>query len=354
LSPESPGGRVAGLAGRIVAWQASHGRSELPWQNTRDPYRVWLSEVMLQQTQVSTVLGYFARFLDRFPSVAALAAGSEDEVFGLWSGLGYYSRARNMHRCAQDVVARFGGEFPPSAAELQTLPGIGRSTAAAIAAFCFGERVAILDGNVKRVLTRVLAFDGDLSSAAQERLLWNQATDLLPPAEAPKAIARYTQGLMDLGATVCLPRKPSCMICPVSDLCLARRQGRPEDYPVKTRKLRRTAQSLWMLLAHDAQGRVWLEKRPARGIWAGLYSLPVFESREALLQTLGSRDRAGAHDEPAFVHVLTHKDLHLHPVAVESRGLRPLAEAGGWFAGAEWSGLGLPAPVRKLLGSERG
>jgi len=343
------------ISERLLTWYDVH-RRDLPWRaapgERADPYRVWLSEVMLQQTQVSTVLGYFARFLDRFPSVAALAAGTEDEVFGLWSGLGYYSRARNMHRCAQDVVSRFGGEFPRTAAELQSLPGIGRSTAAAIAAFCFGERVAILDGNVKRVLTRLLAFGGDMSSAAQERLLWNEATDLLPPAEDRQAIARYTQGLMDLGATVCLPRKPSCMICPVSDLCAARKEGAPETYPVKTRKLKRTAQSLWMLLARDAQGRVWLEKRPARGIWAGLYSLPVFESREGLLQTLGSQDRAGARDEPAFVHVLTHKDLHLHPVAVESRGSQPLAETGGWFATAEWQGLGLPAPVRKLLGSE--
>ncbi|MDM0020653.1 A/G-specific adenine glycosylase [Variovorax saccharolyticus] len=348
MSPESSQGRAAGFAERIVAWQRTHGRSELPWQNTRDPYRVWLSEVMLQQTQVSTVLDYFARFLARFPSVADLAAGTEDEVLGLWSGLGYYSRARNMHRCAQEVVARFGGEFPRTAADLQTLPGIGRSTAAAIAAFCFGERVAILDGNVKRVLTRLLAFDGDLSSAAQERLLWNEATGLLPPAEDRLAIAGYTQGLMDLGATVCLPRKPSCMICPVSDLCAGRRQGAPENYPVKTRKLRRTSQSLWMLLARDPQGRVWLEKRPSRGIWAGLYCLPVFESREALMQTLPAGDRADARDEAGFLHVLTHKDLHLHPVAIE-RGIEPLAEAGGWFAVSDWTALGLPAPVRKLL-----
>jgi len=348
LSPESSQGRVPGFAERIVAWQRNHGRSELPWQNTRDPYRVWLSEVMLQQTQVSTVLGYFARFLARFPSVADLAAGTEDEVLGLWSGLGYYSRARNMHRCAQDVVARFGGEFPRTAAQLQTLPGIGRSTAAAIAAFCFGERVAILDGNVKRVLTRLLAFDGDLSSAAQERLLWNEATALLPPAQDRRAIAGYTQGLMDLGATVCLPRKPSCMICPVADLCAGRRQGAPESYPVKTRKLRRTSQSLWMLLARDPQGRVWLEKRPSRGIWARLHCLPVFESREALMQTLPPKDRADARDEAGFLHVLTHKDLHLHPVAIE-RGIEPLAEAGGWFAVGDWTGLGLPAPVRKLL-----
>lgn len=349
MLPESPQGRAPGFAERIVAWQRSHGRSELPWQNTRDPYRVWLSEVMLQQTQVSTVLGYFARFLARFPSVADLAAGTEDEVFGLWSGLGYYSRARNMHRCAQDVVARFGGEFPRTAAELQTLPGIGRSTAAAIAAFCFGERVAILDGNVKRVLSRLLAFDGDLSSAAQERLLWNEATELLPPAEDRGAIAGYTQGLMDLGATVCLARKPSCMICPVSDLCAGRRQGAPENYPVKTRKLRRTSQSLWMLLARDPGGRVWLEKRPSRGIWAGLYCVPIYESREALAATLTARDLASVHDEAAFLHVLTHKDLHLHPVAVERRSTQPLAGTGGWFAADQWTALGLPAPVRKRL-----
>ncbi|MDM0105040.1 A/G-specific adenine glycosylase [Variovorax sp. J22R24] len=337
------------FAARIVAWQQSHGRSELPWQNTQDPYRVWLSEVMLQQTQVTTVLGYFARFLDRFPTVLDLAAGTEDEVFALWSGLGYYSRARNMHRCAQEVVARFGGEFPRTAAELQTLPGIGRSTAAAIAAFCFGERVAILDGNVKRVLTRVLGFDGDLSSTAQERALWNEATELLPPATQRKAIARYTQGQMDLGATVCLPRKPSCIICPVNDLCTARQEGAPEKYPVKTRKLRRSAHSLWMLQARDASGRVWLEKRPSRGIWAGLYCLPIFETRESLLEVLEPDDREIARDDAAFLHVLTHKDLHLHPVSVVCQGERSLGEAGGWFDGDQWPALGLPAPVRKLL-----
>ena len=337
------------FAAQVVAWQRSHGRSQLPWQNTRDPYRVWLSEVMLQQTQVSTVLGYFARFLERFPDVKALAAGTEDEVFGLWSGLGYYSRARNMHRCAQEVVARFGGDFPRTAAELATLPGIGRSTAAAVAAFCFGERVAILDGNVKRVLTRVLGFAGDMSSAAQERALWDLATQLLPPAEQREAIAHYTQGLMDLGATVCLPRKPSCMICPVNRDCVARREGAPERYPVKTRKLKRSAQSLWVLLARDAQGRVWLEKRPAKGIWAGLYCLPVFDSRDDLLAALPAAARDGVHDLSAFTHVLTHKDLHLHPVQL--RGGQPQGEGARWVDAQEWSRLGLPAPMRKLLES---
>ena len=336
------------FAQRIVDWQRSHGRSELPWQNTRDPYRVWLSEVMLQQTQVSTVLGYFARFLERFPSVSALAAGTEDEVFGLWSGLGYYSRARNMHRCAQEVVARFGGEFPRTAAELTTLPGIGRSTAAAIAAFCFGERVAILDGNVKRVLTRVLGFGGDMSSSAQERALWDQATQLLPPAEQKEAIASYTQGVMDLGATVCLPRKPSCMICPVTTTCVGLREGQPERYPVKTRKLKRSAQSLWALVARDAEGRVWLEKRPAKGIWAGLYCLPVFDTREELLAALPPAEQRHTQDLSPFVHVLTHKDLHLHPVLLRSSG-QPQGDAARWVDAQEWSRLGLPAPVRKLL-----
>jgi A/G-specific adenine glycosylase len=336
------------FAERIVEWQRGHGRSELPWQNTQDPYRVWLSEVMLQQTQVSTVLNYFERFLERFPDVAALAAGTEDAVFGLWSGLGYYSRARNMHRCAKEVVSRFGGRFPCTAAELQTLPGIGRSTAAAIAAFCFGERVAILDGNVKRVLTRVLGFEGDLSSSAQERVLWNAATTLLPAATLRRAITGYTQGLMDLGATVCLPRRPSCMICPANDMCTAQREGRPESYPVKTRKLRRSAQSLWLLQARDARGRIWLEKRPSRGIWAGLYCLPVFESRASLLDQLPATERAGVRDGAAFVHVLTHKDLHLHPVAVDCGDELPLA-SGAWFGAEEWSAFGLPAPVRKLL-----
>jgi A/G-specific adenine glycosylase len=336
------------FAARIAGWQATHGRSHLPWQNTRDPYRVWLSEVMLQQTQVVKVLGYFTRFLEKFPTVLTLAAATEDEVFGLWSGLGYYSRARNMHRCAQEVVERFSGAFPHTAAQLQTLPGIGRSTAAAIAAFCFGERVAILDGNVKRVLTRMLAFGDDLSVAANERALWNDATTLLPPADEPAEITRYTQGLMDLGATICLPRKPTCLLCPVSDACAALREGAPERYPVKLRKLRRSSESLWMLRARDSKGRAWLEKRPARGIWAGLYSLPVFESRAALLEALPSSCNT-VQDEVPFVHALTHKDLHLHPVKVEWMGALALSDHGRWFDAHEWTELGLPAPVRKLL-----
>jgi A/G-specific adenine glycosylase len=338
----------AGFAGRVVRWQRSHGRHTLPWQGTRDPYRVWLSEIMLQQTQVAAVLGYYARFLERFPDVAALAAAPLDDVLARWSGLGYYSRARNLHRCAQEVVARFGGRFPERAAELATLPGIGRSTAAAIASFCFGERVAILDGNVKRVLARVLAFDADLASAANERDLWAHAEALLPTRDLQEAMPRYTQGLMDLGATVCLPRNPSCLLCPVQGACTAAQNGRPQDYPVKTRKTKRSAQSLWLLHAQAGGGRVWLQKRPTPGVWAGLYCLPLFDSREALEAVVPQSARRRLHAAQPFVHVLTHKDLHLHPVQAVVPPDWAAAE-GGWFAASEWPALGLPAPVRRLL-----
>lgn len=343
----------AGFAARIVRWQRAHGRSGLPWQDTRDPYHVWLSEIMLQQTQVATVLEYYARFLARFPDVRSLAAAPLDDVMGLWSGLGYYSRARNLHRCALDVVALHGGQFPRTAQQLETLPGIGRSTAAAIASFCFGERVAILDGNVKRVLTRVLGFCGDLAGAAQQKALWAHADDLLPRRLLQETMPAYTQGLMDLGATVCATRNPSCLVCPVNDLCAAHRAGNPHDYPVKTRKLRRSAQSLWLLLARSRSGAMWLEKRPAQGIWAGLYCAPVFETREALGAALPASARERLSDGTPFVHVLTHKDLHLHPVVGELPDHAGIGADGAWFARDQWEGLGLPAPVRKLLISGR-
>jgi A/G-specific adenine glycosylase len=339
----------AGFAGRVMRWQQAHGRSGLPWQDTRDPYRVWLSEIMLQQTQVSRVLEYYPRFLARFPDVRALAEGDLDDVFACWSGLGYYSRARNLHRCAREVMAAHGGEFPRSAPVLETLPGVGRSTAAAIAAFCFGERAAILDGNVKRVLTRLLGFDGDLAVAANERQLWQQAQELLPRRNLPEAMPRYTQGLMDLGATVCLPRNPACLLCPAAELCAARRDGAPERYPVKTRKLKRGAESLWLLHAGTAGGAVWLEKRPPTGIWAGLYCLPVFDSAAALQRALAGHAGAPWREAEPFVHVLTHKDLHLHPVTVQVAREAMAGRPGDWVAPARFRELGLPAPIQRLL-----
>lgn len=314
---------------------------------------------MLQQTQVATVLDYYPRFLARFPSVNELALAAQDEVLALWSGLGYYGRARNLHRCAQDVMGLYGGEFPRSALQLQTLPGIGRSTAAAIASFCFGECVAILDGNVKRVLTRVLGFSADLSESAHEKALWQLATALLPTQDLAVAMPRYTQGLMDLGATVCTSRKPQCLLCPVQALCVGRISGDPEIYPVKTRKLKRSAQALSLLWAQKPDGSVWLEKRPSTGIWGGLYCLPVFDSDEALHVALSDGLNRRLQALPHFVHVLTHKDLHLVPWRVDFEVNQPETDAmvkksgsGAWFSQTVWPSLGLPAPIRKLLAQQ--
>ncbi len=349
---KTPAATSAPFAARLIEWQRTHGRHTLPWQNTRDPYRVWLSEIMLQQTQVVTVLGYYERFLQRFPDVAALAAASLDDVFALWSGLGYYSRARNLHACAQAVVAQHGGRFPDTSAGLTTLPGIGRSTAAAIAAFCFGERVAILDGNVKRVLTRVLAFDGDLAEAKQERALWAKATELLPERD----IERYTQGLMDLGATLCSARSPTCLLCPVREHCAAAAVGTQERYPVKTRKLKRsTREHVWLWLRWRDQ--VWLEQRPATGVWAGLWSLPEFDSTEAF-EAVSAQWPGQGESLPSFTHVLTHLDWRLHPVrwtlpdrhsAARRAQIEFAWPSGRWFGLDEALAAGLPSPLRKLL-----
>ena len=340
----------SGFARRMVDWQRSQGRQHLPWQHTRDAYRVWLSEIMLQQTQVTTVLDYYQRFLQRFPDVLHLARAPEDDVLALWSGLGYYSRARNLHRCAQEVVNRFGGVFPESAEQLVSLPGIGRSTAAAIAAFCFDERVAILDGNVKRVLSRVLGYGGDLAVAAHERELWALADRLLPRQASD--MPAYTQSLMDLGATLCRPRKVQCELCPVRSLCAAHAQAQALAYPVRTRKLKRSSVSLWLLWAVNSQGQVWLHRRPQRGIWAGLYSLPVFDDESGLLASC-PRDLSMHCLEP-FKHVLTHRDLHLHPIRLQMpAGVSPQGE-GRWIDSHEWPQLGLPAPVRSLLEGHRG
>jgi A/G-specific adenine glycosylase len=335
----------------LLAWQKTHGRTGLPWQNTHDPYRVWLSEIMLQQTQVTTVIDYYKRFLKRFPTVIDLAAAPQDDVLALWAGLGYYSRARNLHSCAKAVAELHSGEFPRSAEQLQTLPGIGPSTAAAIASFCFGERVAILDGNVKRVLTRVLGFSEDLAIVKNERALLQLATDLLPKRDLASAMPRYTQAIMDLGATVCTPRQPSCDTCPMAERCVAKAQGRVDAYPVKTKKLKRSSQLLWLLWATRKDGSVLLQKRPVPGVWAGLHCLPLFESVEALEQNLRPKDRTNLRALEPFVHVLTHKDLHLHVMVLDdvSATSSAFAALGEWVT--DWRTVGLPAPVKKLLSS---
>ena len=342
-----------GFAARIVDWQRVHGRHDLPWQGTRDPYRVWLSEIMLQQTQVKAVLGHYARFVARFPDVGALAAAPLGEVLAAWSGLGYYSRARNLHRAAQLVVAEHGGEFPETSDALAQLPGIGRSTAAAIAAFCFGERAAILDGNVKRVLSRVLAFDRDLADPRNERALWDAATALLPAAED---VASYTQGMMDVGATLCRVRSPHCLLCPAQAACAAARSGTQERYPLKSRRVARSRKdTVWLELRWN--DRVFLVEREATGVWAGLWSLPELGSIDELESlTVGWPGER----EPLtpFVHVLTHREWHLQPVrwTFPSRLAADVLATfvarwpmGRWLAPDAALALGVPAPLRKRL-----
>ena len=341
------------FATRLIEWQRAHGRHDLPWQGTRDPYRIWLSEVMLQQTQVATVIPYYLRFVARFPDVGSLAAADVDEVMRLWSGLGYYSRARNLHRCAREVADAHGGAFPGSAAELARLPGIGRSTAAAIAAFAFGERAAILDGNVRRVLCRYFGVAGWPGERAVEAELWRIAERELPPSD----VGTYTQAQMDLGATVCTRAKPRCAECPLREGCNALATGRtatlPAPRPRAPRPLRETA---LMVLRRGAE--VLLEKRPPAGIWGGLWSLPELDpglaagAADEALRRYGARVRAA---EPLAVltHEFTHFTLRAQPLLLEVESLRGgAAEAGTvWLPLDEAPDAALPAPVRRLLAS---
>jgi A/G-specific adenine glycosylase len=355
------------FATTIADWQSRHGRHDLPWQNTRDPYRIWLSEIMLQQTQVATVIPYYHRFLERFPDLAALAAAEEDDVMPYWAGLGYYARARNLHRCARAIVRDWGGRFPPSAAEIATLPGIGRSTAAAIAAFAYNEPSPIMDGNVKRVFTRHFGIAGDPSRREVELRLWELADQQVrgalevrggPGAGAQAGtssgafdMAAYTQGLMDLGATLCVRANPRCAHCPVNTTCIAMREGRQGELPTpKARKTGAERQTGMLVLCHD--GHILLQRRPSPGIWGGLWSLPEFASGTAAQEAcriLGAEPASIARLAP-FAHTFTHFRLHVEPWFVEL-STRMAVEDGGWrwLARAESAAAALPAPVRKLL-----
>jgi A/G-specific adenine glycosylase len=353
----------AAFAPRLIAWQRAHGRRDLPWQNTRDAYRIWLSEIMLQQTQVSTVVPYYTRFLERYPDVAALAAAPLDDVMALWAGLGYYSRARNLHRCAQEVVARHGGVFPSAPEALAELPGIGRSTAAAIASFAFGARAAILDGNVKRVLARVFGIDGFPGDKQVEREMWVLAEALLPPAALPADVTAYTQGLMDLGATLCVRGKPDCAQCPFAGDCVAKATGRQRELPAARPKKAQPVRSTWMLVLRDGDS-VLLEKRPPTGIWGGLWCLPQAAGAAELAAQAQMLGGGGLTPLAAFSHTFTHFKLDIEAcmAEVDARAARRSGEGGvvardgntAWVPLAALDDYGVPAPVRKLLDTLRG
>jgi A/G-specific adenine glycosylase len=332
------------FAEKLIAWQRRHGRRSLPWQGTRDPYRVWLSEVMLQQTQVSAVIPYYERFLRRFPTVEALAAASEDEVLQLWSGLGYYARGRNLHAAAKTVSQL--GSFPRTAAEIELLPGIGKSTAAAIAAFAFGERAAILDGNVKRVLARYFGIAGWPGEKAVESALWEHANRLLPKDD----IETYTQALMDLGATVCV-RTPKCEACPVNRGCVARKEGKTSEIPApRPRKALPQKAVTWLLLLD--RGQILLEKRPAPGIWGGLWSFPEAPAkdveshcRRVLACEVNSKEALDTVE-----HGFTHFRLRIQPLLCQVTRRRNLGQPGLlWVDVDDVRAAAIPTPVRTIV-----
>jgi len=339
---------MSDFAKRLIRWQKQHGRHDLPWQGA-DAYRVWLSEIMLQQTQVATVIPYYLRFVGRFPDVAALAAASEDDVLAHWSGLGYYSRARNLHRAAELIMQQHGGEFPRHLDDILALPGIGRSTAAAIGVFAFRQRQAILDGNVKRVLARYFAIKGFAGEKKIETMLWSKAESLLPV----RNLVGYTQGLMDLGATVCTRSKPQCESCPVHMDCAAYRKGLVAQIPApRPRKALPEKQAIFLLLMHGND--ILLEKRPGSGIWGGMWCLPQLdglpEENDNHIQGYGL-DTAKVISLPAFAHTFTHFRLYITPLLWQVKRSPKGAQNPGkiWMNREEAIHAAIPAPVRKLL-----
>ena len=339
---------MPGFARRIVDWQRTHGRHGLPWQRTRDAYRIWVAEIMLQQTQVATVIPYYERFLAAFPDVRALARADEDAVLAQWSGLGYYRRARHMHAAARVVADRCGGAFPRDSDTLATLPGIGPSTAAAIAAFASGERGAILDGNVKRVLARHRGIDGDPASPAVESVLWALARRLVPRED----IEAYTQGMMDLGATLCTRARPRCGECPVARDCVARREGRTGELPGKRARRALPHREVQLVWAERA-GEVLLERQPSTGVWGRLWSLPEIGVAADPVVALRERYGVGARLLERFApveHAFTHYALTMHPSRLAAKASRSALPAGCmWIAREDLAGAALPAPIRRLL-----
>ncbi len=340
---------AADFAPALLRWHESDGRKDLPWQQDRTPYRVWVSEIMLQQTQVGTVIGYYERFMARFPTVRDLAHAKPDEVLHLWSGLGYYARARNLQRAAQILVQRHRGEFPATLDEVVELPGIGRSTAGAILALSRGERHPILDGNVKRVLTRYFAIEGFPGATAVERRLWELADECTPSLR----VADYTQAIMDLGAMVCTRSNPVCLLCPVNARCVARRESRQHLYPAPRPRKVRPQREAWVLLAQRGS-KVLLERRPPSGIWGGLWGLPEFPTREHAAQWCSeclsgaSKARAGE----ALRHAFSHFDYELKPLVVHCAGKAPALRDDDryrWYDVAAPARVGLPKPIAALL-----
>jgi A/G-specific adenine glycosylase len=336
------------FAAALLEWHAREGRHHLPWQLTRTPYRVWVSEIMLQQTQVATVIPYYERFMQRFPDVRTLAAAPIDEVLHLWSGLGYYARARHLHRAAIHICERHGGEFPRAFSEVVALPGVGRSTAGAILALSLGARHAILDGNARRVLSRYFGVAGRRGEQAHEDSLWQLAEACTPQQQ----VAAYTQAIMDLGATVCVRQRPLCSPCPLASGCYARRSGRQHELPAPRRPLSRPTRRVFMVVAMRESGAVLLERRPESGVWGGLWCLPEFETAAAAAAWIrGQLDAGASPPQPLaeLAHAFTHFDLRIKPLLVHCSTLAVMEEGAAWYNIREPGRIGLPAPITVLL-----
>ena len=342
------------LPDALLPWFDAHGRHDLPWQHPRTPYRVWLSEVMLQQTQVATVIPYFLRFVQRFEDIASLATAPADALMAHWAGLGYYARARNLQAAARRCVEQHDGQLPRELEALIALPGIGRSTAAAVLSQAWGDRHAILDGNVKRVLARVHGIEGHPGLPAVERQLWAIAEAQLAAVPAGR-MADWTQAQMDFGATLCTRAKPACALCPLQQQCIARRDGRTAELP--TRKARKSLpeREAHALLIDDGHGRYALLRRPDQGIWAGLWTLPQADTHAGLAHWADNAldlELDAAQALPTIVHTFSHYRLHLHLHRLRCKGHRGVGEnAPGWFDHSQLAELGLPAPIRKLIDS---
>jgi len=335
------------FSGQLLDWWDKHGRKNLPWQHPRTAYRVWVAEIMLQQTQVKTVIPYFNRFIDRFPDIDTLADASEDDVLALWSGLGYYARARNLLKAAQRCRETNNAKLPRSPEALAALPGIGKSTANAIYSQAHDKPAVILDGNVKRVLARYFAIEGWPGKSSVHRQLWENAARLLPKTRG----ADYTQAIMDLGATVCTRTKPACGQCPVSGQCQAFKFNSVDKFPAKRPALKKSSKSFHMLILTDGEGRVLLERRPPAGIWGGLWCLPADDDGGTIRQYPGL-DGGKLRELPGLKHQLTHMDMTIRPLIGDSEFLSTGVECAPdqrWFEPQEWPQLGLPKPVRQLL-----
>lgn len=332
----------------LLRWFDQHGRKHLPWQHPIEPYRVWLSEIMLQQTQVETVIPYFERFTTRFPNMQALAEATQDDVLHLWTGLGYYARARNLHKCAQAITEEYGGIFPSEPEALVSLPGIGPSTANAIASIAFGKASAILDGNVKRVLTRFHAVSGWPGTGKVEKQLWHMAQSHMPKERC----GDYTQAIMDLGATLCTRSKPQCQACPMQHHCQAYLTNSVARYPEKKPTKASPTKATVMLILQDQNGALLIEQRPAQGIWGGLWSFLEFDSRE-LAHAHASTYGKITHSETwgLVKHVFSHYKLNITPEIVQVQRNIQIKDndTQRWLSPENTLSLGLAAPVKRLI-----